>query len=152
MPVVYDFAPGDIVKKQLIYGIAIIIFGLLIALGPQFIFKVCNAAEENFPRCHWSAKAEIGTGIIITALGICILIFSDESKTTLGLSIGIFFTSIVALLIPHVLIGGCNMMSMRCRRVAFPILSAICIILLLGTITNIIYLEIKNQNTSRGKN
>jgi hypothetical protein len=152
MGVAANFAPGDIVKKQLIYGIAITIFGLLIALGPQFLFKVCNAAEENFPRCHWSAKAEIGTGIIITALGICILLFNNESKTKLGLSIGIFFTSIVALLIPHVLIGGCNMMSMQCRRVAFPILSVICIVLLLGTITNIIYLEIKKQNVSGEKN
>ncbi|MDR1956292.1 MAG: DUF4418 family protein, partial [Treponema sp.] len=64
-----NVAPGDIVKKQLLYGIIIIIFGLLVAWGPQFLFKVCNATEENFPRCHWSAQAEIGMGILITALG-----------------------------------------------------------------------------------
>jgi hypothetical protein len=136
-------------KKQLTSGITVIILGLLIALGPQFLFKACNTAEENFPRCHWSVLAEIGTGIIITALGICILLFLNEPKTRLGLSIGIFFTGIVALLIPHVLIGGCNMMSMRCRRVTFPVLSAVCIVLLLGTIINI-YLGIKNYNTANG--
>jgi hypothetical protein len=134
------------VKKQLLYGILVIIFGLLVALGPQFLFKVCNAAEENFPRCHWSARAEMGIGIIITALGICILLFIDESKIRQGLSIGIFFTSIVALLIPHTLIGGCNMMTMQCRRVAFPVLSVICIILLLSAITNIIAHAIKREN------
>jgi hypothetical protein len=139
-----------VIKKQLVYGTTVIIAGLLVALGPQFLFKVCNVMDENFPICHWSAQAEIGTGILITALGICILLFLDESKIRLGLSIGIFFTNIVALLIPHVLIGGCNMMSMRCRRIAFPILSAICIVLLLTTITNIIYLGMKDRNALNG--
>jgi hypothetical protein len=119
---------------------------LLVALGPYFLFTVCNATEENFPRCHWSAQAEIGAGILIIALGICVLLFLDEPKTRLGLSIGIFFTAIVALLIPHVLIGGCSMMSMRCRRVTFPALSIICIVLLLVTISNIIYTELAYQN------
>jgi hypothetical protein len=146
------FTPEDIVRRQLTYGLVIIILGLLVILGPQFLFKVCNATEENFPRCYWSARAEIGIGIIITALGICTLLFLDEARIGLGLSIGIFFTGIVALLIPYTLIGGCTMMSMRCQRIAFPFLRIICIVLLLGTIANIICLELKRQKTAGGKN
>jgi hypothetical protein len=133
------FRSGGIVKTQLVYAAVIIILGLLIALGPQFLFKVCNAAEENFPRCHWSARAEIGTGIIIAGLGICMLLFPGEPKIRLGLSAGVFFTGITALLIPHTLIGGCSMMSMRCWRVAFPSLSVISVVLLLIAMADIIY-------------
>ena len=96
-------------KKAIICGSAVIIFGLLIGLGPQFLFKVCSlaamsteaaaaaptetaeAAEtstdscgvgggcgsggcgggtaESFPICHWSARAEIGIGLLIVAPG-----------------------------------------------------------------------------------
>jgi len=149
-------------KKQLIFGSIIIILGLLIALSPQIIFPVCSLSELNpdcgdscacgssdassdasisIPICHWSARAEIGTGAIIIALGICILLFLNEAKTILGLSIGIFFSGINSLLIPHALIGGCNMTTMQCQRVAFPALSIICIVLLLVSLTNIIYLS-----------
>jgi hypothetical protein len=39
-------------------GIAVIVLGLLIALGPQFLFKVCDpAAGGAFMKCHWSAQA-----------------------------------------------------------------------------------------------
>jgi len=60
--------------------------------------------------------------MLIAALGICLIAFND-SKTQLGLWIGLFLASIVALAIPHALIGGCDMMNMACRRIAFPALT-----------------------------
>jgi hypothetical protein len=127
-------------KNQIMSGAATIALGLLIAFGPQFIFKVCNGTEEGFPQCHWSAQAEIGMGMILVALGGCFLVFAEQ-KTRFGLTIGVFLISIITLLIPHVLIGGCSMMSMACRRVAFPWLSVISIVLLVGAVANMFFLE-----------
>jgi hypothetical protein len=60
---------------------------------------------ENFMKCHWSAQAEIGIGGLIAALGIALTLFTAP-KTRLGLAMGIFLSGILALLIPHVLIGS----------------------------------------------
>jgi len=138
-------------KKIIISAAIVIVLGLLIALGPRFLFKVCDPnmastesassasadadccaepaknsccgpALSSLPICHWSAKAEIGMGLLIVALGACMIIFTDQ-KTHLGLLIGIFFSSIISLAIPNFLIGGCNTMTMRCHRVAFPALT-----------------------------
>jgi peptidoglycan/LPS O-acetylase OafA/YrhL len=117
------------VKKAIIFGTIIIILGLLIAFGPQFIFKVCRHGEDGFPHCHWSAQAEIGIGFLIVALGACMMVFTD-TKTHLGLVIGTFFASIIALAVPNFLIGGCGMMTMQCRRIGFPALTAESIVLL----------------------
>lgn len=116
-------------KKTIIFGTVVIMHGLLIALGPQLLFKVCSHGESGYPHCHWSAQAEIGMGLLIVMLGACMIIFNDP-KTHLGLVIGIFFASIIALAIPNFLIGGCGMMNMRCRKIAFPALTVEIIVLL----------------------
>jgi hypothetical protein len=149
-------------KKTIVIGIVVIILGTLISFGPQFLFKVCSPIAMltefltddcddggncgcsgdalSFPICHWAARAEIGVGFLIVALGICMLLFLDL-KTQQGLTIGIFLASIIALSIPYTLIGGCNIMTMDCRRIAFPILSLICIITLIGSVIYLIHIE-----------
>jgi hypothetical protein len=131
---------GEIMKNRIVCGAAMILLGLLIVFGPQFLFKACNLTEDSIPRCHWSIQAEIGIGMILSMLGVCIIIFVDL-RTRLGLTIGVFFSSIVSLLVPHVLIGGCNMMTMACRKVAFPALTIISGVILLVAIVDMIYLE-----------
>jgi hypothetical protein len=143
MPAAVLISKGDIMKKIIITGAAVIALGLLIALGPQFLFKVCEHGEDSFPRCHWSARAEIGIGFLIAALGVCMIVFT-EPKTSLGLSIGIFLSGIIALSIPHALIGGCGMMAMQCRKVAFPALTVESVILLVFSAVLVVIYEMKN--------
>jgi hypothetical protein len=119
-------------KIRIFSGGVVIILGLLIALGPQFLFKVCPVAEGMIMKCHWSAQAEIGVGALIAALGIALILFANP-KTRLGLTIGIFLAGVLALLIPHNLIGGCAMHSMACRKIAFPSITVISILLLIGS-------------------
>jgi hypothetical protein len=109
-------------KKAIIFGAMIIILGLLIAIGPQFLFKVCGHGEGGFAHCHWSAQAEIGMGFLIVAPGACMIVWTD-AKTLLGLAIGTFLASLIALAVPNFLIGGCGMMTMQCRKIAFPALT-----------------------------
>jgi len=132
------------VKRQLIYGIAVIASGLLIALGPQFLFKLCAVdCCDEIPICHWSGQAELGIGFLIAGLGACMIIFTDR-KTQLGLLIGTFLASIIALAIPHMLIGGCEMMEMSCHRVAFPALTVESVILMLFTTMAVLIDEARN--------
>ena len=137
-------------RNRIISGAATIALGLLIALSPQFLFKVCNLTEHGFLRCHWSAQAEIGVGILIAMLWIFLIIFANL-QTQLGLTVGIFFASIFAWSIPHVLIGGCNMMSMACRRAAFPALSVMSVLALAGAVGNMVHLESKTKEAAKGR-
>ena len=136
---------GFIMKKAVISGVVVIVLGLLISLGPQFLFKVCGHGESGFPLCHWSARAEIGMGLLIVALGICMIVFIDP-KTHLGLLIGIFLASIIAMGIPNTLIGGCGMMSMQCRKVAFPALTAESVVLLVFSAIMMTVIAIKKPS------
>jgi hypothetical protein len=97
---------------------------------------------EHFMKCYWSGQAEIGIGALIAALGIALLIFAS-AKTRLGLTIGIFLSGMLALLIPNVLIGGCAMHDMVCRKIAFPSITVISILLLIGMAFNAVYLARK---------
>jgi len=134
-------------KKSVIFGAIIIALGLLIALGPQFLFKVCAHGEDGYPRCHWSGQAEIGLGFLIAALGACMVVFTDP-KTHLGFSIGVFMAGIIALFIPNALIGGCGMMTMQCRKVAFPALTAESVVLLVFVAVTTVYIAMKNPQSS----
>jgi len=58
------------------------------------------------------------------------MIVFTEPKTHLGLAIGTFLASIIALAVPNFLIGGCGSMAMKCRRIAFPALTAESFVLL----------------------
>jgi len=132
-------------KRSIIFAAVVIALGFLIALGPQFLFKVCAHGEESFPHCHWSAQAEIGIGLLIAALGICMIVFTDV-RTRLGLLIGILLASIIALAVPHTLIGGCGMMSMQCRKVAFPALTIESVVLLVFSAVIITVIAIKKPS------
>jgi hypothetical protein len=135
-------------KNRIVSGSAVIVFGLLIALGPQFLFKVCPVVDGMYMKCHWTAQAEIGIGgPLIAGLGIA-LIFFASSKIRLGLTIGIFLSGVIALLIPHALIGGCPMHSMACRKITFPAITVIAILLLISSALNVAYLSRKKKQES----
>jgi len=131
-------------KKAIIFGSIIIVLGLLIALGPQFLFKGCAAHDDSVPLCFWALRAELCAGLIIAALGICYIIFSDP-RTHTGLLIGVFMTGIIALFIarPGVLFMGCEGAQMACNRRAFPVLLILSAVLVLGAVANIIYIDKK---------
>ena len=135
-------------KNRIISGGAVIIFGLLIAQGPQFLFKVCPVVDGMFMRCHWSARAEIGVGgPLIAVLGSALVFFANPI-IRLGLSVGVFLTGILALLIPHALIGGCVNHTMPCRKITFPALTVISVLLLITAAFNALYLA-RSQPSAR---
>lgn len=133
-------------KRNFISGGAAVLFGALIALGPQYLFKICTVHEAGAAFCYWVGRAEISMGILIAVLGICMFIFSDV-KVQLGLSIGIFLTGIVALLIPQdMFFGVCKDAEMSCNKYTLPSLTVICAVLIIGAIVNMMSLEKKSRS------
>lgn len=133
-------------KRNLICGGAAILFGLLIALGPQFLFKTCGIHDDDVPVCYWAARAEISMGILIAALGVY-LIFFTNIKVQLGLTISIFMSGIVAGLIPFdIFFGVCKDTSMVCYRVTLPALTVISALLIIGAVVNMMLLEKKTRS------
>jgi hypothetical protein len=128
------------VKNRVISGAGAAIAGLLISLGPQYLFKLCSPmADGRWMKCHWTGQAEIGVGILVILLGGALIFFPDN-KVRLGLSIAVLLSGILALLLPHVLIGGCAMETMNCRAVTFPALTVISILTIAGFAANTVYL------------
>ena len=106
----------------------------------------CGASASSYPVCHWSARAELGLGFLIIALGLCMLVFCDP-KTQLGLAIGAFFAGFIAIGIPHALIGGCDSLEMTCHKIAFPALTAISIVLLVCSAAFVVVLELGSKKS-----
>jgi hypothetical protein len=127
-------------KNRIASAVAAIVAGLLVALGPQFLFVLCEPKEDgSWMTCHWTGQAELGVGFLIALLGIALLIFADN-KVRLGLSIAISLARILALLLPTVLIGGCAMEQMQCRVITFPSLIVISTLTIVGFTFNAFYL------------
>lgn len=114
-------------KANLIGGIAFIVTGLLIAIGPQSIFHVCRSDGDMVMRCFYTAQAELGVGLLITVLGILFL-FEKKRTAQITTAVGIAFSSIIAFLIPNFLIGVCGSAHMHCKAVTQPALTLISII------------------------
>lgn len=138
-------------KNRLITGIGAVLFGLLVAIGPQVFFKLCEAKSDGtWMKCHWTGQVEIGVGLLIVILGISILLFSSL-QVRLGLSIATFFSGILGFMVPTTLIGGCKMETMVCRAVTFPALTVIFALIIIGFAVNTYYLyrqqaqEVKKQ-------
>lgn len=121
------------------------VLGILIAFGPTYLFKVCQGlkADGTPMKCHWMAQSELGVGLVIILIGILLfLVKSNETKTML--SIVTAGLSVVAFLLPHVLIGVCKTATMSCVALTLPALTIVTIVLFLCSVINII-LTIKKK-------
>ena len=126
-------------KNRIITGIIFVVLGGLIALGPQHLFKTCETMNGQIPKCFWSARTEIGIGALIALSGILQLVFKS-AQARLGINILIALTGILAALIPTVLIGVCDMPTMKCRILTLPALLVLSILVVLASVINAIYL------------
>jgi hypothetical protein len=97
------------------------------------------ATKSMVMKCHWTAMAEIGAGLLIALLGVFLLIFRS-GLIRLGLSLALILNGILALLIPTVLIGVCGSLHMNCRSLALPTLTILSGIVITASAANVIYL------------
>ncbi len=126
-------------KNRIFSGLLVAVFGSLIALGPQFLFKVCEAEGDMIMRCFWTGRAEIGIGGVIFLSGLFLAFFKNPALR-FGVNLGLIPLGILTLLIPTVLIGVCGSHSMECRILALPSLVVLGILLIAAALLNGLYL------------
>lgn len=125
-------------KNRLLTGGAYTILGILTAIGPHTIFAVCEAMDGKYMKCHWTAQAEIGNGVIIVILGF--LLFLSSHTIRVGLQIALLALSVQTILLPNVLIGVCGGNHMSCHSLTLPALNVIGIVSIVIGAVNLIYL------------
>lgn len=108
-----------------------------------------TATSNKVMKCHWTARAELGTGLVIALLGLLMLIFRS-AQIKLGLSIALGLNGILALLIPTVLIGVCGNVKMTCRSLTLPALVILASVVTIAAAANAFYLYHSNRKEQVG--
>lgn len=109
-------------------GITIVVLGALLALGPQFIFKICS--QETATNSFWTARALLGIGGVIVLLGAA-MVFVADAQLLIGLSFATFLNGVLAFLIPNLLIGMNTDPNSTCRTTTLPALNIVSILLII---------------------
>ncbi|MDR0671525.1 MAG: DUF4418 family protein [Oscillospiraceae bacterium] len=112
-------------RQRALTGAAYVALGALIALGPQFVFAICDQTEHGVTTCFWTARAELGVGGAAAALGLLVILLGRTPGVCAGLSAAFAVNGVLALLLPDVLIGVCEHPHMACRLATLPALNLI---------------------------
>lgn len=133
-------------KNKIMITAILLLAAVLYIIGPESIFKVCEAGDKPM-KCHWSVQAETGAAILM--LGIAAVYALTKTARERGLlSILAILNSVVVILIPAVLIGGCGMKTMPCRSSTFPAYYVIALaVILVGTV-NLLFLYKKSRGNA----
>lgn len=134
--------------SRLVLGLTILVLGVLIALGPQYIFKICEQHHaHSTTTCFWTAQALLGVGGVIAVLGAAIT-FLKGIPLLAGLSLAVLLNSILAFLIPNLLIGVCPEANMDCRVATLPALNILTILLIIISAASTAFLFLKQRKES----
>ena len=115
-------------NKNLILSLLLLLLGLLAAIAPYSFAHVCELGEKVM-KCHWTARAELFTGLGI-ALFALLSLFVKADGFALGLDLAIIFNGLGVILYPTLLIGVCGMKKMHCHSVTQPTLIVFGILIL----------------------
>ena len=148
-------------KNRVVTSVLFIFIGALLILFPLYILPVCplpdaqaipattvagdghihmHSTPGKIMKCFWTARAEIGIGSLVIAIGALVL-FSRSLFVRMGLSMALACTAILAAAIPTILIGVCGNEMMRCNMGAKPALILLAIVLAIAAISNVLYLN-----------
>lgn len=108
-------------NKTRLTGIVIAVLGLLTALIPTVIFKVCEAMDGKFMKCHWTSQTEVAIGIATLVLGLFIVL-SKEKAAGAAYAVASAINGVLIILIPTVVIGVCGSADMPCHSGTKPAL------------------------------
>ena len=137
--------------NRIISGLFCICIGLLLIAIPHCLFPVCSAELQlagkdlTVPmKCFWTARAELGAGLVIIASGIMLFLFKNP-HTRIGISVATTAVAVLAFAVPTWLIGVCLSETMLCRIGTLPALQLSSGILFLFTLLNALYLYRTNK-------
>lgn len=126
--------------KHKLISVIIMFIGILVAIGPHFIFPVCKVTSDMVMRCHYTAEMSIGLGLALIGLGILNFISqSIEFSKGLYCALSIFGALIIAT--PTVLIGVCDSPMMHCHTTTRPVLILLGIIVIILSVIGYFFLR-----------
>lgn len=134
-------------KKDKIIGAIYCIIGLLIALGPKFLFPVCAGLKDDGTpmKCFYTSQVTIGLGMGIVMFGLILMLLKEKTAKIVS-SAGVLFLTVMTYLIPNVLIGVCKTDTMRCRMLTLPSLNIISLVALIVCAVHIVLTLKENKN------
>ena len=133
-------------NKTKITGIVIAILGVLTALIPTQIFKVCAAMDGKFMKCHWTSQVEVALGIATIVLGL-LIVLSKEKAAASAYSVASVINGVLVILIPTVVIGVCGSAEMPCNSGTKPaLIIAGALTALVSLINAVLYLTSKKKD------
>ena len=132
-------------SKNKITGIVIALLGLLTALIPTVIFKVCAAMDGKFMKCHWTSQVEVALGIAVLALGL-LIVLAKENAASSAYAVASAINGVMVILIPTAVIGVCGSADMPCHSGTKPaLIIAGALIIVVALINTISYLASKKN-------
>ena len=132
-------------NKTKITGIVIALLGLLTALIPTVIFKVCAAMDGKFMKCHWTSQVEVALGIAVLVLGL-LIVLAKENAASSAYAAASAINGVLVILIPTVVIGVCGSADMPCNSGTKPaLIIAGALIIVVALINTISYLASKKN-------
>lgn len=132
-------------SKNKITGIVIALLGLLTALIPTVIFKVCAAMDGKFMKCHWTSQVEVALGITVLVLGL-LIVLAKENAASSAYAVASAINGVLVILIPTAVIGVCGSADMPCNSGTKPaLIIAGALIIVVALINTISYLASKKN-------
>lgn len=127
-------------KKSSILAAAILLIGIVIAVGSVSFLGPCVHEDGSFGACHWAGRAMLGIGVLMGLESIYALMSRDGAARSSALAC-MFLTALLGALTPGTLIDLCHMATMRCRAVMRPAMMILCslaaLISLIGCLTGL---------------
>ncbi|MBR1444096.1 MAG: DUF4418 family protein [Firmicutes bacterium] len=126
-------------KKISVTDIMIVLLSVILAAGIPFFFHACGAKEDGtFMNCHSAQQVIFGLACVMMIISFAHL-GAGSAKMKTGISIALIPLEIYTALIPETVIKMCMMADMRCQAVMKPATIIICILMLIVTISDIVY-------------
>lgn len=147
-------------QNRMILSLTFIIIGVLLILFPLYILPVCPPPEAitmsvdamnseaghvhtsvgKIMKCFWTARAEVGVGSLVIAIGI-LMLFCRTVFVRMGLSMAVACIALLAAAIPTILIGVCGNEMMICNMGAKPALVLLSGLLFIVALVNTFFLN-----------
>lgn len=124
-------------KNKIVSSVIYLVYGVLLAAGPHTLFAVCEQGE-NMMRCGWTARVETAIGIFVVYLAV-LNFLSKEKNSHFWLGLSFIGASVLAIVIPAFVVGGCKMAGMQCRAVTFPVIYVLSGLVLVFSLGNILF-------------
>ena len=106
-------------NKISIPALAVCILAILTAAGSRTVLGPCIHEDGSLGTCHWAGQAVFGTALLLAVQSLFAL-FLKKSDARKGMFLAMFWTAMLGISFPGMLIGLCGMATMRCRAVMRP--------------------------------